>query len=176
MPSSVHHTAAKEMVMDQQLRFFTTEDMMDLSDWEEMAEQGVACVPPPKVIADFVRWSRQVLQWKKETLASFASVSLSTVERIERGQRASSESLDRVAATLNSQKGRLRSREFRLASVPRWPRSRSTVGGLKGNNRSELGHCGHCHKSQNSSEQTSLSTETGSATIFAGSLPNCANG
>ena len=86
--------------MDQQLRFFSTEDMTDLSDWEEMAEQGVACVPPPKVIADFVRWSRQVLQWKKETLASFASVSLSTVERIERGERVSSESLDRVAAAL----------------------------------------------------------------------------
>ena len=102
--------------MDQQLRFFSTEDMTDLSDWEEMAEQGVACVPPPKVIADFVRWSRQVLQWKKETLASFASVSLSTVERIEPGSGSVARALTELRQRSNSKKGRLRSREFRLAS------------------------------------------------------------
>jgi hypothetical protein len=91
--------------MDEQLCLFTAEDMRDFADWEEMAERGVACVPPRKVIAQFVRWSRQVLQWKKETLASFAGVSLSTVERIERAENVSAESLDRVAVALKQWKG-----------------------------------------------------------------------
>jgi transcriptional regulator with XRE-family HTH domain len=95
----------KELVMEEQLCLFTAEDVNDLADWQEMAEQGVACVPPRKVIAQFVRWSRQVLQWKKQALASLASVSLSTVERIERGEQVSTESLERVAGALNQSKG-----------------------------------------------------------------------
>lgn len=90
--------------MDEQLCLFTAESMNDLSDWERMAEQGVACVPPARVVAQFVRWSRHVLQWKKDTLASLAGVSLSTLERIERGEQVSAASLDRVAAALKQPK------------------------------------------------------------------------
>jgi transcriptional regulator with XRE-family HTH domain len=95
----------EEMEMDERLSLFTADDVNRLSVWEEMAEQGVACVPPARVVAQFVRWSRHVLQWKKETLASFAGVSLSTVERIERGGQVSARSLDRVAVALKQPKG-----------------------------------------------------------------------
>lgn len=101
----IHRGAAEEMEMDEQLCLFTAEDVNDLFDWEEMAEQGVACVPPARVVAQFVRWSRQVLQWKKDTLVSLAGVSLSTLERIERGEQVSATSLDRVAAALKQPKG-----------------------------------------------------------------------
>lgn len=91
--------------MDEQLCLFTADDMSHFSHWEEMAERGVVCVPPARVVAQFVQWSRHVLQWKKETLASFAGVSLSTVERIERGEQVSVASLDRVAVALKQPKG-----------------------------------------------------------------------
>lgn len=48
---------------------------------------GVAQVPSPEMIAFFVRFVRALRQWKKSTLASFAGVSLSTVERVERAER-----------------------------------------------------------------------------------------
>lgn len=93
--------------MGEQLCLFTTDDASHLSHWEEMAERGVACAPPARVVAQFVQRSRHVLQWKKETLASFAGVLLSTVERIERGERVSATSLDRVAVALKQPKGAL---------------------------------------------------------------------
>lgn len=52
-------------------------------------------------------------QWKQATLASFAGVSLSTIERIERGEPVSKESLDRVAVALGYSAG-----DFTTPRVP----------------------------------------------------------
>lgn len=62
-------------------------------------------VPTPEMIALHVRTWRQVRNWKKATLADFAQVSLSTIERIERAERVSEENLERVAQALGFQKG-----------------------------------------------------------------------
>jgi DNA-binding XRE family transcriptional regulator len=66
-------------------------------------------VPTPNIIAFHVRSWRQMRNWKRTTLADFARVSLSTVERIERAEKVSDENLDRVAQALGFQKGPLRS-------------------------------------------------------------------
>jgi transcriptional regulator with XRE-family HTH domain len=60
----------------------------------------VAAAPSPEVIAFFVRWVRGLRQWKQQTLASFAEVSLSTIERVERAEKVSNEYLDRIAVAL----------------------------------------------------------------------------
>jgi transcriptional regulator with XRE-family HTH domain len=62
-------------------------------------------VPPPEMVAEHVRNWRRLRNWKKRTLADFARVSLSTVERIERAEKISEENLDRVAVALGFQKG-----------------------------------------------------------------------
>ena len=46
-------------------------------------------VPPPELIAWFVRLVRGLRNWKQTALADFACISLSTVERVERGERVS---------------------------------------------------------------------------------------
>ncbi len=60
----------------------------------------VATAPPVELVAMMVRWGRHLKQWKATTLADFSRVSLSTVERIERGDKVSDEALDRVAQSL----------------------------------------------------------------------------
>jgi transcriptional regulator with XRE-family HTH domain len=71
----------------------------------EAPAEGMPAVPPPELIGFFVRWTRGMRQWKQGTLAAFASVSLSTVERVERGERVSNEYLDRLAVALGYEKG-----------------------------------------------------------------------
>ncbi|UHC18269.1 hypothetical protein LRS73_10710 [Methylobacterium currus] len=44
----------------------------------------VAAVPPIERVAMVTRMGQGLRQWKRETLADFAQVSLSTVERVER--------------------------------------------------------------------------------------------
>jgi len=66
---------------------------------------GIAARPEPEFTGAFVRFQRRVRGWKKETLASFAGVSLSTVERIERGERVGDDCLDRVAVALGYKRG-----------------------------------------------------------------------
>jgi transcriptional regulator with XRE-family HTH domain len=51
------------------------------------------------------RWNRGLRQWKKSTLADFASVSVSTVERVERGEKVSEEALDKIAQGLGYEAG-----------------------------------------------------------------------
>ena len=58
-------------------------------------------VPSPDVVALFVRLSRQIAGWKKATLAHVAKVSLSTIERVERGEAVGDESLERIAVALH---------------------------------------------------------------------------
>lgn len=79
--------------------------LMELERMQQMAEAGLAVTPPPDFLAAFVRLQRGMRQWKQDTLASFANVSLSTVERIERGQPVSKGSLDRVAEALGYKAG-----------------------------------------------------------------------
>ena len=63
--------------------------------------------PPAELLAFFVRWERHLHQWKQRTLADFACVSLSTVERVERAEKVSDECLDRIAVALGHDRGYL---------------------------------------------------------------------
>jgi transcriptional regulator with XRE-family HTH domain len=65
----------------------------------------VPTAPPVELVAMVVRWGRHLKQWKATTLADFARVSLSTVERVERGDKVSSEALDRIAQALGYERG-----------------------------------------------------------------------
>jgi transcriptional regulator with XRE-family HTH domain len=62
-------------------------------------------VPPAELVGFVVRWNRGLRQWKKSTLADFASVSVSTVERVERGEKVSEEALDKIAQGLGYEAG-----------------------------------------------------------------------
>ena len=68
---------------------------------------GESRVPPPELIAFFVRWVRGNRQLKKQSLASLAGVSLSTVERIERGEAVAPDLIDRVGQVLGYEPGYL---------------------------------------------------------------------
>lgn len=59
--------------------------------------------PALNTIAGFVRLQRMMYGWKKQTLASQAGVSLSTVERVERGEAVRTPSLEKLAVALNQQ-------------------------------------------------------------------------
>jgi transcriptional regulator with XRE-family HTH domain len=65
----------------------------------------VPTAPPVELVAMVVRWGRHLKQWKATTLADFARVSLSTVERVERGDKVSEEALDRIAQALGYERG-----------------------------------------------------------------------
>lgn len=79
--------------------------MRELADLERLAREGVAAKPPSNFIAEFVQLQRAMLGWKQDALASFAGVSLSTVQRIERGEPVSAASLDSVAVALGQWQG-----------------------------------------------------------------------
>lgn len=70
-----------------------------------MDDPDALFTPSPQEIAALVTAWRRLRGWKQETLAQFAGVSLSTVERIERGEAVSTESLDRVAVALEFKAG-----------------------------------------------------------------------
>ncbi len=80
-------------------------DLLKIISELPVPEPGQPVVPPREVTGFFVYWARGMRQWKQGTLASFADVSLSTVQRIERGERVSNESLDRVAEALGYERG-----------------------------------------------------------------------
>jgi len=61
--------------------------------------------PPLETVAYFVRACRTLRNWKVSTLADFATVSVSTVERVERAQKVSEEALDKIAAALGRERG-----------------------------------------------------------------------
>jgi transcriptional regulator with XRE-family HTH domain len=63
------------------------------------------CIPSPETVAVFVRLIRGLRGLKKQTLSSDARVSLSTLERIERGEVVSAEKLDKVAQALGYDAG-----------------------------------------------------------------------
>jgi transcriptional regulator with XRE-family HTH domain len=74
----------------------------------------IPVVPAPETIGFFVRWERDLRQWKKSTLADFAGVSISTIERVERGEKVSDEVLDRIAEGLGREPGYFTAPRFRL--------------------------------------------------------------
>jgi transcriptional regulator with XRE-family HTH domain len=83
----------------------TTQQLLDQIAELELPPVGDPVVPAPCVVAFFIRWSRGLKRWKKTTLADFAGVSLSTIERAERGEKVSFECLDRIAAALGYECG-----------------------------------------------------------------------
>lgn len=92
--------------MESFLKFEIPESALrQAAELERLASEGVAVVPPASFIADFVKFQRAILGWKQDALASFADVSLSTIQRIERGESVSSASLNRVAVVLGQRSG-----------------------------------------------------------------------
>ena len=58
-------------------------------------------VPRPESIGFFTLWVRGLKNWKQSTLANFAEVSVSTVERVERGEKVSDECLERIVGVVD---------------------------------------------------------------------------
>jgi transcriptional regulator with XRE-family HTH domain len=81
------------------------ETLREMFKIERLAQAGIQCTPPRHVVAETVRLTRSLAGWKQQALASLAGVSLSTIERIERGEPVSPESLDRVAIALGYKSG-----------------------------------------------------------------------
>jgi transcriptional regulator with XRE-family HTH domain len=75
----------------------TTQDLLNKITQLPERPVDVPTTPPIELVAFVVRWNRGLRQWKTTTLADFARVSVSTVERIERGERVSDDALDRIA-------------------------------------------------------------------------------
>jgi transcriptional regulator with XRE-family HTH domain len=92
------------------------------AEMNRLARERVPVVPAPETIAFFVRFQRGMLGWKKATLAGFARISLSTIERIERGETVSPESLDRVAEALRQPPGAFTAPRVPFASEEAWRR------------------------------------------------------
>lgn len=63
--------------------------------------------PSADAIASFVRLSRGFSGWKQEALAHAAGVSLSTLQRVERGEVVSRAALERIGAALDQPPGAL---------------------------------------------------------------------
>ena len=87
------------------------------SEMDRLARDGIPATPSPERIALYVRYQRGLMGWKRETLAGFARVSLSTLERIERGEQVSKDSLDRVANALRQPTGTFTAPRIPLTST-----------------------------------------------------------
>jgi transcriptional regulator with XRE-family HTH domain len=85
-----------------------------------MTEQPRPQPPPPETIASFVKLARGFAQWKQDILAFKAGVSLSTVQRVERGEGVSPEALEKIGAALKQRPGAL--------TEPRLPLSDAQAG------------------------------------------------
>jgi transcriptional regulator with XRE-family HTH domain len=92
------------------------------AEMDRLARDGIAGLPALATIAFFVRLQRGMMGWKKRTLAGFARVSLSTIERIERGEAVSPESLDRVAEALRQPPGAFTAPRIPSTSEEAWRR------------------------------------------------------
>jgi transcriptional regulator with XRE-family HTH domain len=83
----------------------SVQDLFDRIVQLPETEPGTVAVPPPEIVGFHVRMSRGQMNWKISTLADFARVSVSTVERIERGEKVSEDALDRIAAAFGFSPG-----------------------------------------------------------------------
>lgn len=61
--------------------------------------------PPPDFLADFVRLTRRFAGWKQDALAFTGGVSLSTIQRVERGEAVSPEVLEKIGLALGQEPG-----------------------------------------------------------------------
>ncbi len=61
----------------------TTNDLLKRLQNLPASDPAVPASPPLELVALIVRWSRGMRQWKVSTLADFARVSTSTVERVD---------------------------------------------------------------------------------------------
>lgn len=68
-------------------------------------DPGIDASVPPEIIAFNVSVTRRLRSWKQSTLADMAGISLSTLERIERGERVLPEALDRIGAAFGFEPG-----------------------------------------------------------------------
>jgi transcriptional regulator with XRE-family HTH domain len=71
----------------------------------EVPQTDEPLVPPPELIGFFVRWVRSLKNWKQSTLAEFAQVSISTIERIERGEKVSDDCLESIGRAFGYEPG-----------------------------------------------------------------------
>jgi transcriptional regulator with XRE-family HTH domain len=72
-----------------------------------MNEQAHPRPPAPDTIAEFVKLARGFARWKQDILAFKAGVSLSTIQRVERGRSVSAEALEKIGAALKQPAGAL---------------------------------------------------------------------
>jgi transcriptional regulator with XRE-family HTH domain len=72
------------------------------SDWTNPST--IETLPSKAAIAFLVARDRDMVGWKSETLAGIARVNISTIERIERAEKVSDETLDKVAVALGRSK------------------------------------------------------------------------
>jgi transcriptional regulator with XRE-family HTH domain len=82
-----------------------TQDLLNRISQLPQRPTDVPTSPPAEVVGFVVRWNRGLRQWKTSTLADFARVSISTIERVERGEKVGDESLDRIAEALGYEAG-----------------------------------------------------------------------
>ncbi|MGH6811787.1 MAG: helix-turn-helix domain-containing protein [Methylocella sp.] len=92
----------------------STKDILNKIDGLPEGPSDIPHVPPPELIGFCVRWERGLQQWKRSTLADFACVSVSTIERVERGEKVSEEALDRIARGLGREPGYFTAPRYRL--------------------------------------------------------------
>ncbi|WP_413815344.1 helix-turn-helix domain-containing protein [Bradyrhizobium sp.] len=95
-----------------------TKDLLDRLANLPDREANTPTVLPIEVVAFVVRWNRGFRQWKT-TLAEFARVSVSTVERVERGERVGADALDRIAQAFGYDPGYSRLPGFRYRAKKR---------------------------------------------------------
>lgn len=87
--------------------------------------------PPVELVAFVVRWSRSLKNWKVSTLADFARVSVSTVERVERAEKVGEEALDRIASALGYEKGAFHTPRIPLGPEQAVEEMADTLGNLE---------------------------------------------
>jgi hypothetical protein len=75
--------------------------------------------PPIELVAVLIGFNRRVRGWKQSVLADFSGVSLSTVERVERGEPVSPEALDKITIGLGLESG--------YFTAPRRPRTHAEM-------------------------------------------------
>lgn len=80
------------------------ERLLELAKTDD-GEADDLVIPPPEMIAFHVNISRKLMQLKVEALASMAGVSVSTIERVERGEKVSDTVLDKIAVAFGEQPG-----------------------------------------------------------------------
>jgi hypothetical protein len=92
----------------------STKDILDRIANLPAGPSDIPQVPPPELIGFVVRWERVLRHWKQSILADFACVSVSTIERVECGEKVSNEALDRIAQGLGYEPGRFTAPRYRL--------------------------------------------------------------